>query len=81
MIEAYIYKTLISFIVLNAVMLITKENWLKLNPKKNGFIKRNIFKLSWCLIPIVRWLLISFVLIIGIALGNDNFYQKVKKEL
>lgn len=81
MIETYIYKTLISFVVLNAVMFITKENWLKLKSKKNGFIKRNIFKLAWCLIPVVRWLFIAIVLMVGIALGNDKYYQEIKNRL
>ena len=39
MLEEYIFKTVISFISLNAVLSITKDNWLKLNPKRNGFIK------------------------------------------
>lgn len=80
MIETYIYKTIISFIALNCVMYITKDNWLKLDPKKNGFFKRNFNKLVWCLIPVVRWIFIIFVLIIGIALNNDDFCKKVKEE-
>lgn len=34
MIEEYIFKTVISFISLKSVLYLTKENWLKLNPKK-----------------------------------------------
>lgn len=39
MLEEYIFKTIISFISLTAVIHLTQENWLKLNPKRNGFIK------------------------------------------
>lgn len=81
MIETYIYKTIISFIVLNCVMYITKDNWLKLSPKKNGFVKRNFNKLVWCLIPVVRWIFITFVLIFGIALNSEEFYKKYSEEL
>ena len=41
MIEEYIFKTVISFISLKSALYLTEENWLKLNPKRNGFIKRN----------------------------------------
>ena len=81
MIEEYIFKTVISFISLNAVLFITKDNWNKLNPKKNGFIKRNINKLMWCVIPILRWVFVVLFLIIGIALGNDEFAEKIRKEI
>lgn len=81
MLEEYIFKTVISFISLNAVLSITKDNWLKLNPKRNGFIKRNINKLMWCLIPVLRWFFIIFFLVIGIALGNDEFAERIKKEI
>lgn len=80
MLEEYVFKTVISFISLNAVIYLTKENWLKLNPKRNGFIKRQINRLMWCLIPILRWFFVIFFLVIGIALGNDEFVEKVKKE-
>ena len=81
MLEEYIFKTVISFISLNAVLYITKDNWLKLNPKRNGFIKRQINRLMWCLIPILRWFFIILFLILGIALGNDEFIEKLKKEI
>ena len=81
MIEEYIFKTVISFISLNAVLFITKDNWNKLNPKKNRFIKRNINKLMWCVIPILRWVFVVLFLIIGIALGNDEFAEKIRKEI
>ena len=80
MLEEYIFKTIISFISLNAVLYITKDNWLKLNPKRNGFIKRNINKLMLCLIPVLRWFFVILFLILGIALGNDELVEKVKKE-
>lgn len=78
--QNYIIRTLISYIALNAVLYTTKDNWMKLNPKKNGFFKRNLNKLAWCAIPIFRWILITLILIIGIALGNDEIANKVKKE-
>lgn len=34
----------------------------------------------WCLIPVLRWFFVIFFLVIGIALGNDEFVEKVKKE-
>ena len=80
MLEEYIFKTAISFISLNAVLSITKDNWLKLNPKRNGFIKAMIGRLSLCLIPVIRWVWVVLFLIIGIALGNDELVEKVKKE-
>lgn len=79
MLEEYIFKTVISFISLNAVLSITKENWLKLNPKRNGFIKAMIGRLVFCLIPVVRWMWVVLVLILGIALGNDDFAKKVRE--
>ena len=79
MIETYIYKTLISFIALNAVIHITKENWKKLNPKKNRFIKSNFNRLVWCLIPVIRWIWVVLILILGIALGDKKILEECKK--
>lgn len=79
MIEEYIFKTVISFISLKSVLYLTKENWLKLNPKRNGFIKRNFNVLVFCLIPVIRWVFVVLFLIIGIALGNDEFADNVRK--
>lgn len=79
MIEEYIFKTVISFISLKSVLYLTKENWLKLNPKRNGFIKRNFNALVFCLIPVIRWVFVVLFLIIGIALGNDEFADNVRK--
>ena len=81
MIETYIFKTIISFIALNGVIHITKDNWNKLNPKKNGFLKRNFNKLVWCLIPVIRWIWVALVLILGIALGNEKFYEECAKKV
>lgn len=81
MLEEYIFKTVISFISLKSVLYVTKENWLKLNPKRNGFIKRNIKALTMCLVPIIRWIWVALVLILGIALGNDEFAEKCEKEV
>ena len=80
MIKEYIFKTIISFISLNVVMHITKENWYKLNPKRNGFIKRMFNRLLFCLIPVVRWVWVILILVIGIALGNDDFVNEVKNK-
>ena len=80
MIEEYLFKTIISFISLKCVFYITKDNWLKLNPKKNSFVKRNINQLVFCLIPIIRWIWIILVLIIGLALSDDKFVEKCKKQ-
>ena len=48
MIESYIFKTIISFISLNAAIFMTKENWLKLEPKKHNIFVRNFNKLLPC---------------------------------
>lgn len=80
MMEEYIFKTIISFISLNAVLYITKDNWLKANPKRNGFIKAMIGRLSLCLIPVIRWVWVVLFLIIGIALGNEEFAKKVREK-
>ena len=80
MIEEYIFKTIISFISLNAVFYMTKDNWLKANPKRNGFIKVMLGRLSFCLITVIRWVWVVLALIIGIALGNDEFAKKVREK-
>lgn len=80
MIKEYIFKTIISFISINAVIYLTKDNWLKLNPKKNGFIKRIFNRLVPCLIPIFRWIWIGLILIFGIALGNEDLANKLREE-
>lgn len=79
MLEEYVFKTVISFISLNAVFYMTKENWLKLNPKRNGFIKVIFNRLVFCLIPVVRWVWVVLALILGIALGNDEFAKKFRE--
>ena len=75
MLEEYIFKTMISFISINAVMFITRDNWRKINPKKNGFIRRNIFKLSLCLVPVIRWFWVVLILVYGICLSDDEFVE------
>ena len=80
MIEEYIFKTIISFISINAVFYMTKDNWLKANPKRNGFIKVMIGRLSFCLIPVIRWVWVVGALIIGIALANDDFAEKYREQ-
>lgn len=79
MIEEYIYKTIISFISLKAALYLTKENWSKLPLKGNGFIKRNFNALLICLIPIIRWIIVVIILIIGIALSNDKLADDVRR--
>ena len=80
MIEEYIFKTIISFISINAVFYMTEDNWLKANPKRNGFIKVMIGRLSFCLIPVIRWVWVVGALIIGIALANDDFAEKYREQ-
>ena len=76
MIKSYIFKTIISFISLNVAIIMTKENWLKTNPKRHNILVRNFNKLLPCLVPIFRWIWVALVFIIGVALGNDDFYEK-----
>lgn len=81
MIEEYIFKTIISFISLNAVYFMTKENYFKLNVKRRGFIKRTINRLLPCLIPVFRWIYIAITLIVGIALGDDDYAKRIKERM
>lgn len=81
MIDIYVYKTIISFIALNSVLYITKDNWKKLKHKKNGFLKRMFNRLVWCLIPVVRWIWVAIALILGIALGSEEFHKKFAEAL
>lgn len=76
MIKSYIFKTIISFISLNVAIIMTNENWLKTNPKRHNILIRNFNKLLPCLVPVFRWIWVALVFIIGIALGNDEFYEK-----
>lgn len=80
MIEEYIFKTIISFISLKAVFHLTKENWSRLPLKGNGFIKRNFNALLICLIPVIRWIMVVIILIIGIALSNDKLVDDVRRQ-
>lgn len=79
-IEEYIFKTIISFISVNAVIYMTKENFMKVNPKKNGFIKKYVNRLAFCLIPVFRWVYVFVILVIGIALGSDDFVKMYKQQ-
>lgn len=81
MIEEYLYKTLISFISLKATLILFREQWLQLNPKRNGFIKRNFNVLLPCLIPVFRWLWVITTLILSIALNSPEFVEKCKEKL
>ena len=80
MLEEYVFKTIIIFISLNAVFYMTKDNWLKANPKRNGFIKVIFNRLVFCLIPVVRWVCVVLFLILGIALGDDEFAKKFREQ-
>ena len=80
MIESYLYKTIISFISLKAIIIMFREQWLKFNPKRNGFIKRNFNTLLPCLVPIFRWVWVSMVLLASFAVCSSSFAEKIKKE-
>lgn len=80
MLEEYIFKTIISFISLNAIIFMSKDNWLKLNPKRNGFVRKYFNRLAPCLVPVIRWVWVILALIIGIALGNNEFAKKVREQ-
>lgn len=80
MIEIYIYKTLISFVSLKVLIIFFKDNWLKLNPKRNGFIKRNINTLLPCLVPVFRWIWVSLFIILSFCLFSDKFVEKCKNK-
>ena len=81
MIEEYIFKVIISFISIKASIYIMKDNWNKLSTRKNknGFIKRNIYTLFTCAIPIFRWVMVFLILVGGFLLGNDEFAEKVRE--
>lgn len=81
MLEEYIFKTVISFISLNAVCFMTKENYFKLNVKRRGFIERMVNRLLPCLTPFFRWIYVALVLIIGIALANDDYVKRIKERM
>lgn len=81
MLEEYIFKTVISFISLNAVCFMTKENYFKLNVKRHSFIERMVNRLLPCLIPVFRWIYIAIILIVGIVLGDDNYVKQIKERM
>ena len=81
MIETYLYKTLISFISLKAIITMFKKQWLQLNPKKNGFIKRNFNALLPCLVPVFRWIWIILILILSFALCSPKFVETYKNKV
>lgn len=76
MIENYIYKTIISFISLNASIALFKFNWDKIkSKKKNNIVKKSINRLLPCLIPVFRWIWIIIDILISFALCNDKFVE------
>lgn len=81
MLEEYIFKTVISFISLNAVCFMTKENYFKLNVKRRSFIERMVNRLLPCLIPFFRWIYVAIILIVGIALGDDDYAKRIKERM
>ena len=80
MLEEYIFKTIISFISLNAIIFMSKDNWLKLNPKRNGFVRKYFNRLVPCLVPVFRWIYIVIFLVLSIALGDDDFVKMYKEK-
>lgn len=80
MLEEYIFKTIISFISLNAIIFMSKDNWLKLNPKRNGFVRKYFNRLAPCLVPVFRWIYIVIFLVLSIALGDDDFVKMYKEK-
>lgn len=81
MLKFYIINFIVSYISINCAQLVTRDNWNKLPSKNNGFIKRNTFKIAMCLIPLFRWFMVAFVLIVGIALGNKEFADEINERL
>ena len=80
MLEEYIFKTIISFISLNGIIFMSKDNWLKLNPKRNGFVRKYFNRLVPCLVPVFRWIYIVIFLVLSIALGDDDFVKMYKEK-
>lgn len=80
MIKQYIFKTIISFISINAVLYLTNDNWQKVNIKHTGFFRRMFNRFVPCLIPVFRWVWISLILILGICLSNDELANKVNEK-
>lgn len=80
--KEYLFKTLISFISLNATLYITRDSWLKFTTnKKHGFFKRLFNRLTFCLIPVFRWIWIVLVLFIGLLLFDEEYSNKVKQRM
>lgn len=79
--KEYLFKTLISFISLNAALYITKDSWLKFTTKKYGFFKILFNKLVFCLIPVFRWIWIVLVLFTGLLLSDEEYSNKVKQRM
>ena len=79
--KEYLFKTLISFISLNATIYITKDSYLKLSTKKNSFLKEQFSRLAICLIPVFRWIWIVFALIGGLLLSDEEYSNKVKQRM
>lgn len=79
--KEYLFKTLISFISLNATFYITKDSYLKLSTKKNSFLKEQFSRLAICLIPVFRWIWIVFALIGGLLLSDEEYSNKVKQRM
>jgi len=80
-IKEYIFKVAISFISINAVIFIFADNFKKIkNIKHNGFINRNFKRLLPCLIPVFRWVWITLIIIIGLALSSEELVNKINKD-
>lgn len=79
--KEYLFKTLISFISLNAAFYITKDGWLKFITKKNIFLKEQFSRLAVCLIPVFRWIWIGMALVVGLLLSDEEYSNKVKQRM
>lgn len=80
MFEMYIYKTIISFISINAVLFMFKTKWMELPHENNGFIKVMFMRLAPCLIPVFRWIWIVIIIILSFALFNPSVMERCKED-
>lgn len=58
-----------------------KKNFAKANSiAKHGKLRVWFNTLIFAAIPVVRWILVILVMIIGFLLGNDEFVKKILEE-
>lgn len=78
--EEWVYKTIISFISFQILSFVFKDyiklaitHYQKNDSKKPGKIKGTLNCLLTCMIPIVRWIIVIFVIILIITgIREDN---------